>query len=76
MIDIKDRGIGISPEDIQKIFQPFFRVDESRHTEGFGLGLALAHRIIKLHKGSLGVISEPDLGSTFTITLPIARSNP
>jgi signal transduction histidine kinase len=74
IINIKDRGIGISGEDINKIFQPFYRVDESRHTEGFGLGLALAHRIIKLHKGTLEVVSEPNHGSTFTITLPIAST--
>jgi signal transduction histidine kinase len=74
VIQIKDNGIGIPEADLQKIFQPFYRVDESRHTEGFGLGLALANRIIKLHKGSVSADSSLNNGSTFTITIPVAHS--
>ena len=71
-IAIEDKGIGIPHQDIDNIFQPFFRVDENRSTGGFGLGLSLAHRIIKLHKGDIKVSSVINQGSLFTITLPPA----
>lgn len=72
-ITIADKGIGIPGKDIANIFQPFYRVDESRTTEGFGLGLSLAYRIIKLHKGDITVASEENKGTVFTIRIPAAR---
>jgi two-component system, OmpR family, sensor histidine kinase ArlS len=74
LVKISDNGIGIAQEDIEKIFQPFYRVDESRATKGFGLGLSLANRIIKLHHGNIDVQSSPTNGSTFTIELPSASA--
>jgi len=71
-IAIEDKGIGIRNEDMEHIFQPFFRVDENRSTGGFGLGLSLAHRIIKLHKGEIIVTSVMGEGSLFVIHLPPA----
>ncbi len=71
VICIVDNGIGISASEIDKIFQPFHRVDETAR-EGFGLGLSLASRIIKLHKGSIQVTSVLNEGSTFTVSLPVA----
>jgi signal transduction histidine kinase len=67
-VRISDTGPGIPPENIQKIFQPFYttKVD----TGGTGLGLSIAHRIIANHQGTLEVSSEPGQGATFTITLP------
>jgi len=73
-IRIKDTGIGIPTAALDKIFQPFYRVDESRHTEGFGLGLSLAYRFIKLHRGEIHVESLLGEGTVFIITLPIART--
>jgi two-component system sensor histidine kinase ArlS len=72
VVVIKDNGIGIPEKEIRNIYHPFYRVDESRATEGFGLGLSLAERIIKLHKGSISVESRPEKGSAFTIRLPSA----
>jgi len=70
-ITIADTGIGIDPVDHKRIFEPFFRVDEARNTTGFGLGLAVAQRIIELHNGTITVESALGEGSTFTICIPI-----
>lgn len=69
---VADNGIGISHEAIPYIFQPFYRVEKSGSEAGFGLGLPLAVRIIKLHKGGIEVESEPGKGTRFTLTLPVA----
>jgi PAS domain S-box-containing protein len=67
-----DTGIGIAPDDIQKLFQPFVQLDSSlsRRYAGTGLGLALVRRIVEMHGGSVAVESQVDRGSCFTITLP------
>lgn len=67
---VKDNGKGIPRQELENIFQPFYRVEESRSEGGFGLGLSLAERIIKLHKGSIAVQSETGKGTLFTILLP------
>ena len=74
LIIIEDQGAGIPKEEIAKIFQPFYRVEEHRSTGGFGLGLSLAERIIKLHKGTIEVASEKGKGTTFYISFPAARN--
>lgn len=74
MIAISDHGPGISATEIEKIFQPFYRIEETRSTGGFGLGLSLTNRIIKIHKGTIEVQSVPGEGTTFTIMLPSAKS--
>ena len=61
-----DRGAGISPEDMEKIFQPYFTTKEA----GIGLGLAITERIIKEHGGEILVESLPGEGTTFTVILP------
>ena len=69
---VEDSGIGIAPEDRERIFEPFVRVDSARarDTGGSGLGLAIARSIIVAHGGTLTVDSEVGAGSRFTITLP------
>ena len=68
---VQDTGIGIAPEDQEHIFEEFRQVGQgAARTEGTGLGLALAKRLIDLHGGRIGVESEPGVGSTFTFTLP------
>lgn len=74
MVTISDKGKGIPKSEWQNIFQPFYRVQENTNEEGFGLGLSLSGRIIKLHKGTITVQSELEKGSSFTITLPTAES--
>lgn len=71
-ISITDTGIGIAPEDIKRLFQPFVQIDSAlnRKYEGTGLGLALVKRIVELHGGRVGLTSEVNVGSCFTIDLP------
>jgi signal transduction histidine kinase len=74
LILIQDNGQGIAKEEIGNIFQPFYRVEETRSAGGFGLGLSLAERIIKIHKGSIQVKSIVGEGTIFIIQLPGAPS--
>ncbi|NTW03013.1 MAG: response regulator, partial [Oscillochloris sp.] len=69
---VHDTGIGIAPEDLSRLFQPFQQLDSSlsRHHEGTGLGLALVRRLAELHGGSVTVESTLGNGSCFTIMLP------
>lgn len=71
VISVSDTGIGISEHDAQHIFSRFYRADSSRsQTEGYGLGLPIAHKLVKAHHGTLSVESVPGEGSTFTVRLP------
>lgn len=72
-IVIGDHGPGIKEEDQTMVFQPFFRSNPDATSEGFGLGLSLASRIIKLHKGDIILTNNEPTGSIFTISIPIAR---
>jgi PAS domain S-box-containing protein len=67
-----DKGIGIAPESLPRLFQPFTQLDSnlSREFPGTGLGLALVQRMAELHKGTIHASSTPGIGSTFTLTLP------
>lgn len=69
---VSDTGIGISPVDLDRLFQPFVQLDASlaRRYEGTGLGLSLAQRLTELHGGSITVRSEEGIGSTFIVALP------
>ncbi|WP_152394853.1 HAMP domain-containing sensor histidine kinase [Paenibacillus guangzhouensis] len=71
-VAIRDSGIGIAPEDLTSIFERFYKVDKSRAEDrnGNGLGLAISHKIVALHGGSIEVSSTVGLGTTFTVTLP------
>jgi signal transduction histidine kinase len=68
-IEVKDTGHGISMENMEKIFNPFFTTKEIGH--GVGLGLAISYGIVKEHNGEITVESEYGKGATFTVTLPI-----
>lgn len=74
MILVKDTGIGISPENQKKIFDPFFRVDKSRSRAmgGAGLGLALVDSIAREHGGSVQVLESNEKGSIIALMLPIS----
>jgi len=72
MFEICDNGLGISPEDIPHIFEPFFSTKQD--VSGIGLGLAIVHGIIQNHKGKIQVKSELGNGTTLSVTLPLIRS--
>lgn len=77
VITIKDYGIGIANKDIPHIFERFFRSDNSRSknkVSGFGLGLSIADKIIKAHKGTISLVSELDKGTEFKIKLPLNKN--
>lgn len=74
IITVSDEGRGIPETELKTIFQPFYRVEENTVSQGFGLGLSLADKIVKLHKGYIEVESRVDAGTCFYIRLPIARS--
>jgi PAS domain S-box-containing protein len=75
-ISISDTGIGISPEDAEYIFDRFYRVkdDKTRLISGTGLGLAIVKSIVEAHHGMVTVESEPDVGSTFSVYIPLMSS--
>ncbi len=70
IITIKDKGIGIKAEDIDKLFLPFFRSSNALSVQGTGLGLSLSHKIIALHKGLLKISSTIDVGTIVVIKIP------
>jgi signal transduction histidine kinase len=74
---VRDSGIGIRREDLQKLFVEFQQLDGdiNRRHEGSGLGLALAKRMVECQGGSISVESEPGVGSTFTVVLPRALAS-
>jgi signal transduction histidine kinase len=74
IIIIEDKGIGIPDTELENIFQPFYRVQEQRTGEGFGLGLSLASRVIKLHNGFIEVQSELHKGTLFIINFPVGKA--
>jgi heavy metal sensor kinase len=73
VFEVHDTGIGIPPNEIDHIFDRFYRVDKARSRErgGAGLGLSIAKWIAELHRGSITVTSEANKGSTFTVHLPL-----
>ena len=72
LFEVWDTGIGISQENLNRLFKPFVQVDSglSRETGGTGLGLALVAQLAKLHNGKIDVVSQLNVGSRFTLSLP------
>ncbi len=72
-VSITDTGIGIAPADQERIFEKFYRVDDSdvQTLPGTGLGLAIVQETVRVHGGTVAVESSPGKGSTFTVTLPV-----
>ena len=72
LISVTDRGIGVAKGEQKKIFEKFYRGEDSlvHETKGSGLGLSLVQHIMEAHGGSVEVESAPGKGSTFTLVLP------
>jgi PAS domain S-box-containing protein len=75
---VEDSGIGIDPDHIETLFEPFTQVDRSytRHTDGVGLGLAICKNLVNLLGGTISATSQPDIGSSFRVTIPVQHSLP
>jgi PAS domain S-box-containing protein len=75
-VSVKDTGIGISEDEQEKIFERFYRVQNTngRSQEGTGIGLALVRELVKLHGGTISVMSKEGKGSVFTVSLPLANA--
>lgn len=72
LVTVRDTGIGIDPDNIEHIFERFWRADRSRsYGSGFGLGLAIAQNIAHHHGGAIAVTSQLGIGSCFTVRLPV-----
>lgn len=76
-IIVSDTGRGIAPQDLDRLFERFYRADKSRQytdqQSGSGLGLAISQQIVKAHSGTIAVSSQLGAGTTFTVTLPKNR---
>ena len=72
-LTVLDEGPGVDEEDLERVFEPFFRTDEARQRAGgSGLGLAVSRRIIELLGGTIRAARRPEGGSAFSFTLPLA----
>lgn len=71
-IGVRDEGIGMDAETLAQVFTRFYRAEKSRTTSGYGLGLAIAKKIVDAHGGKIRATSQPGKGTEFTIALPLA----
>ena len=74
VIDVQDTGCGIPPENLNRVFDPFFTTDKG--SQGTGLGLSISHRIIEQHGGTISARSQVGTGTTFTVRLPVTETCP
>jgi signal transduction histidine kinase len=76
VVEVRDTGAGIAPEQLPHIFEKFYQADNqaSASQRGTGLGLAIAKGIVEAHKGTITVESTPGVGTVFTLTLPLRVS--
>ncbi|WP_341225280.1 HAMP domain-containing sensor histidine kinase [uncultured Arcticibacterium sp.] len=70
LISVSDTGIGIHNDELEKVFEPFYRTKRATSYKGSGIGLSICKRIVDLHQGKLSIKSEVDVGSLFVVVLP------
>ena len=72
IVSVSDQGVGIAPDKLERLFEPFYRVQDAatRSVEGLGLGLALTRTIVEAHGGKIWAESEPGRGSVFSVSIP------
>ena len=75
VLDVADTGIGISKKDQEELFTRFYRVERATEVRGIGLGLYVAKAIVESHGGEIRVSSEPGVGSTFSVVLPVVTND-
>ena len=75
-IRVSDQGLGMTPEQLEKVFDRFFRADTSGNIPGTGLGMTIVKEIIELHGGQVSVDSEFGVGTTVTLWLPALKALP
>jgi two-component system phosphate regulon sensor histidine kinase PhoR len=73
--EVRDTGVGVSAEDLPRIFERFFKADRARHSQGTGLGLAIAKHIVQAHGREIWVEPNPGGGTIFRFTLPVAKGS-
>ncbi|MBY8911513.1 HAMP domain-containing histidine kinase [Bacillus sp. YC2] len=69
-VEIADNGIGMEPEQAERVFERFYKADKARNAGGSGLGLSIAHKLVELHGGTIEVESKPGEGTRFRVMLP------
>ncbi|MBC7963423.1 MAG: response regulator [Steroidobacteraceae bacterium] len=74
-IIFKDSGVGIAPENLPRIFDPYFTTKEMGSQKGMGLGLAISHSVLRHHRGQIQAESKPGEGTAFHIYLPLSQTN-
>ena len=72
-IEFIDNGIGIEPDELEKVFQPFYRAQNAKNISGSGLGLPLTKKIMEIHGGQLDIVSKINSGTTVKMTIPISN---
>lgn len=76
IVTVQDTGAGIAPQELQRIFERFYKTDRARASGGTGLGLAIAKHLVQAHGGEIWAESTPGEGSLFHFSLPLAPSEP
>jgi two-component system, OmpR family, phosphate regulon sensor histidine kinase PhoR len=71
-VSVRDTGVGISAEELPRVFERFYKTDAARRSAGSGLGLAIARHIVQGHGGTIWVESTPRRGAPFSFTIPLA----
>jgi signal transduction histidine kinase len=73
VVEVEDHGIGIPPEELARVLEPFYRASNALGTPGVGLGLSMAKEFVELHRGTLELRSQLGVGTTATVRFPLVE---